>query len=248
MTVYIAGALALHLAPLIAIDPPEEPTFDDEETVCGHPAPCCDELAPQELEADVEIFEGRMRFDAGPTEPLTREMAIEQARIGIRFGWDKPPSTPPKIRPVLAFDDEIYMELVENECCSSLDYRFRVAQTPLIPGARRMSAPATIEVGRPTVVGGLDRDTAKRYLKRQARALVSCGEVGTTTKLTFELAIEPDGRVRSYLGGSECVEREAKAFRFPATGELSRLAVSIAIERGELRYGTTSTDAAVLVR
>lgn len=236
-TVSIAGAIAVYLVPVLALPEPVAAP-DDDIFVCGHPAPCCDELAPDEPElapdaASMSLDEDRHR------EPwLSRQQAIEMARGGSVFGR-LPILEPTAIREPTV-DDDIYLEILEDTCGHTRAHRWRVRQAPLLPATRGLVVPTRVELARPIVAGPIESPTVARVLARHRRELAACAPPDHELQYPVQFLIRDDGTVapvRTDVPVRACLERVVERVRFPARYQPTQVLVPITLRSESLAYG-----------
>jgi hypothetical protein len=272
-TVYIVAALALHLVPLLAVDPAPE-TLDVETDVFGCFRDCWD-CGPPPEESNLIEDSSPMRDDGRISIPhsrveswIAREEAIANARSGSVFSTTEP--LVQKIRSLTAFED-IYLEIREPSitCCWPSDEYWRVKQAPLFRETPTLHAPATLQPGTLYRLGKREHDEIRRPLARHHRELARCGDPAIPGVIHVEARFEilDDGRVvrtRVTAGAASdteiehpnndpraarCIERVVSSIVFPAIdGTTTDVFYRFTITRAPLRYGMTLAEDGVFVR
>lgn len=274
MTIAFAIAITLHAVPLLLADPELDPPITYDETIgCFGCDGVCDDEPPPDLDEPVEP----MRLDGPDDFKLSREQAIEAARIGgigsFRYqpnvgavgvlgdpAYEHHPLTPRTRLALPSFDDgEIYTE--ERECdwwCYRSAWNVR-QHALLSPSMSAPVAPA-LSIYPIQLAGGLDKATVRLHLKRHLSELARCqaetqpslrlgGDTGELGLVFTQILIGRDGRVRQVIVRHE---------RDEVVDCVTRAFKAIEFPRppnGELtqvnvplRYGTIVASAGVLVR
>lgn len=251
-------AVAIYAVPVVLTNPePETIALDYGGEIfccfCGHdPYEELDEFDQEEDPSSSEM----MVIDTKLEPELSREQAIEQARVGGvgcvgALGSSRLLAPNPfHPQPFIVDDGELYQEDGYSP--------WRVRSSPQL--AAEMQPPlhaSHLSMRSILSEGALDRPTVRRYLKRQHLELERCHDVTPSLQLgrtlrgetdpAVQFLIDRDGRVVQVVPYSstpelaECLERTIKTLRFPASDGATLVHVP-------LHYGTIDTSAAVFVR
>lgn len=278
MTIAIAIAIAVHAIPLLVVDPEDETVPVYEEVVYCNQG--CWEEPPEsfdEWEPYAPSTEATMQLTPGTDQRLSREQAVEQARIGgVGSFWIpddigysgvlgnlyQPLTTPTKLPPITYDDGEIWLESVECDWCwFPYRERWRLREYPqLVAGMWSPAEPPTVVLSPITSAGPIDKAILRRYLKRHRLALASCYQeqpslalgrhahaTGEVT-LAAQLLIDGSGHVTQVNVAGGGEVRDCVR-RTLAAIEFPRPADNAPTQVAlPIRYGTTVMSAAVFVR